>query len=66
MGFPENLSRIQTERGVTNYKLAKAIGISQTTIANWKDGTSKPRTLYINALADYFGCTVDKLLKEDK
>lgn len=65
MGFPENLTRFQEERGLTNYKLAKALGISQTTIANWKDGTSKPHNLYINVLADFFGCTVDELLKED-
>ena len=65
MGFPENLTRIQNERGETNYRIAKALSISQTTIANWKDGTSEPRKLYINALAKYFGCTVDELLGGD-
>lgn len=66
MGFAENLARLQEERGETNYKIAKALGISQTTIANWKDGTSEPRTLYLNALADHFGCTVDELLAEQE
>jgi DNA-binding XRE family transcriptional regulator len=64
MGFSENLTRLQEERGVTNYKIAKALGISQTTIQNWKDGTSKPRYLYQIALAKYFGCTVEELLEE--
>lgn len=66
MGFPENLTRIQNERGVTNYKIAKALSISQTTIANWKDGTSKPRSLYINALAGYLGCTKESLLEGEQ
>lgn len=64
MGFSKNLARMQEERGVTNYKIAKALGISQTTVQNWKDGKSKPRSLYQIALAKYFGCTVDELLKE--
>ncbi len=66
MGFPENLARLQEERGVTNYKIAKDLGISQTSIANWKDGTSKPHKLYINALCGYFGCTESELLNSDK
>lgn len=65
MGFAENFLRLQASSGETNYKIAKALGISQTTIANWKDGTSKPRGLYLNALAIHFGCTVDDLLKEE-
>jgi DNA-binding XRE family transcriptional regulator len=61
LGFSKNLARMQEERGVTNYKIAKALGISQTTIQNWKDGKSKPRSLYLTALMRYFGCTLDDL-----
>lgn len=66
MAFAENLARLQEERGVTNYKIAKDLGISQTTVANWKDGTSRPHALYMNVLAGYFGCTIDELLNADE
>ena len=65
MGFAENFTRLQQEHKETNYKTAQALGISQTTIANWKVGTSRPRSLYLEAIARHFGCTVDDLLKED-
>ena len=39
MSFAENLARIQAERGVTNYRIAKEIDVNQTSIVNWKNGT---------------------------
>lgn len=38
MGFGENLARLQEEHGETSYRLAKAIGVHQTSITNWKNG----------------------------
>ena len=65
MGFAKNFTRLQQERKETNCKTAQALGISQTTIANWKDGTSRPRNLYLESVAQHFGCNVDDLLKEE-
>lgn len=62
--FVENLVRLQEKKGETNYRLAKAIGVHQTSIANWKAGITKPHPKHITALADHFGVTVDELLKE--
>lgn len=61
--FSKNLARLQAEQGITNYRLAKDIGVHQTTIQNWKTGT-KPHPNHIQLVANYFGCTVDDLLKE--
>lgn len=64
MAFSENLAHLQAERGITNYRLAKDIGVHQTTIQNWKTGT-KPHPNHILLVADYFGVTVDDLLSSD-
>lgn len=38
----ENLARLQAERGETNYRLAKILGVHQSSIANWKSGKIAP------------------------
>ena len=64
MSFAENLTRVQAERGVTNYRIAKEIDVSQASIANWKNGTM-PHPRNVKRLADYFNVTVDELLAEN-
>ncbi len=64
MSFSNNLSRLQIERGETNYKIAKEIGVHQSSIANWKAGIM-PHPRHIKLVADYFGVTVDDLLADD-
>lgn len=54
MGFPENLARLQDERGETNYRLAKEIDVSQTSIKSWKDGACYPHPRHIKRLAKHF------------
>lgn len=66
MSLPENLARLQAERGETNYRLAKEIDVSQTSIKNWKDGARRPHPRQIKKLAKHFGVTVDALLKPDE
>lgn len=62
--FSENLSRLQAERGETNYRLAKEIGVHQSSIANWKSGIV-PHPKHIRLLAEHFGVTVDELLSNE-
>lgn len=62
MSLPENLARLQAERGETNYRLAKEIDVAQTSIKNWKDGACRPHPRHIKKLANHFGVTVDALL----
>ena len=63
MSFPENLARLQTERGETNYRLAKEIDVSQTAIKNWKESVCRPHPRQVKKLAKHYGVTVDALLK---
>lgn len=66
MGFSENLIRLQAERDETNYRLAKSIGVSQSTIKNWRDGIRKPFSRHMKLLAEHFGVTLDELVKEQE
>lgn len=65
MGFPEKLSQLQKERGETNYRIAKEIGVHQTSVSNWKNGT-KPHPKHLQLLADHFGVSRDELIKEER
>lgn len=65
MSFSENLARLQLNAGETNYRIAKEIGVHQTSIANWKNGI-KPHPKHIKLLAEHFGVPESELLKDDK
>ena len=60
MSFAENLKRLQAEHGETNYRLAKDLGVSKSTITNWQTG-KKPNNLSIRAIAEHYGVTVEEL-----
>ena len=62
--FAENLARLQAEKKETNYRLAKELGVHQTSIQNWKNGTT-PHPKHIRLVAEHFGVTVDALLADD-
>ena len=66
LSFPENLARLQAERGETNYRLAKEIDVSQTSIKNWKESVCRPHPRQVKKLAKHYGVTVDVLLKSSK
>lgn len=63
MSISKNLLRFMEERGESNYRLAKDLGVSQSTIANWLNGR-KPTGIALKAIAAHYGCTVEDLLKE--
>ena len=65
MGLAKNLARFQAERGETNYRLAKAIDVSQTSIKNWKNGECRPHPKHAKRNADHYGETVEELMKEE-
>lgn len=58
MAFAENLALLQEQHNETNYRLAKAIGVHQTSIANWKERGIKPHPKHVKLVADHYGVTV--------
>ena len=66
MAFKENLAALQKEKFETNYRLAKSIGVHQTTVAKWRDGIAQPRLEHLGRLANHYGCSVGELIADKK
>lgn len=47
---------------VTAYQVAKATGIAQSTLSDWKKGRSIPKTDKIQKIADFFGVSLQYLM----
>ena len=58
----KNIEARCKERGITISALEKAVGLGNATIKGWSGASPKVDNLI--KVADYFGCTVDDLLKE--
>ena len=66
MTFSNTLKTLMESNGMTNYRLAKVLGCSQSSIANWLDGKTKPSPDRLQAIADCFHVSVSELLGETK
>ena len=62
----ENVNRLCEKHGISICALEKACGIGNGTIGRWPNGSAAPRVDKVKAIADYFGVTVDDLLKEQE
>lgn len=50
------------EKGITTYKLALECGLTGGAVDKWNE--SMPSVKSLKAVADYFGTTMDELLRE--
>ena len=60
--FSERIRQQRKEKGMTQQMVATALGVGQTTVANYENGTRLPDFEKLSAYADLFGVTVDYLL----
>lgn len=58
----QKIKALAKERGVTIQQLEQECGIGQRSIYNWD--TSVPAVDKVKAVADFFGITIDELMKE--
>ena len=65
MSIAGTITRLQFDRRESNYRLAKEIGVHQTTVKNWKSGACAPQYEHLKRIADHYGVTVDELMKEE-
>lgn len=63
MALAENISHIQLSRRETDYRIAKEIGVTQTSVKNWKSGIM-PHPKHLRRLAEHFGVTTEELLQD--
>jgi transcriptional regulator with XRE-family HTH domain len=64
--FKNRLSKLIKERKITQTELARALGVHRQNVYQWTAGKTKPRPDEFKRVAQYFGVTVDYLLKDDE
>ena len=58
LNFPEFLREKMRENHETAYRLAKEIGVSQSTIANWLEGRTFPQLAHLGKLEAHYQCKI--------
>lgn len=61
MGF----KTARKKAGKTADEVAEALGVSRQAVFGWERGEYFPETGKLVALADFYGCSIDALLRED-
>ncbi len=59
--FGKRLKEIREERGISQIKLASAIGVSKAIVSLWENGLREPTLSNLVLLADFFGQSIDYL-----
>ncbi len=66
MSFASKLQELRTEHGVSQEELAEMLHVSRQSVSKWERGKVYPEIDKLIALSDYFGVSLDELLKEKK
>jgi transcriptional regulator with XRE-family HTH domain len=59
--FGERLKELRLSRGLTQSSLAQIIHVTDRAIRQFESNQHSPNLVFLNALADYFGCSLDYL-----
>ena len=51
--------------GKTAGETAEFLGVSRMALWSWENGKTNPRAARLQEIAQFFGCTVDDLLRDD-
>jgi len=54
----EKYAQLRDQKGVTDYAVAQATGISKAFFSEWKRGAYQPKLPKLQKLAAYFGVSV--------
>jgi len=63
MKIGSNIAALRKEKGITQEELANALGVSAQAVSKWENNSSCPDVSLLTDIADYFGVTVDALLR---
>ena len=58
----EIYEKLRDERGVTDYRVATDLGLSRSTLSEWKSQKHKPNLDTLLKLASYFSVSVEYLI----
>ena len=62
VSFSERLKELREEKGLSLDKLAKALGLSDTTVCNWENGKHDIKSADLIKVAKFFSVPVEYLL----
>ena len=60
----EKIKKLRTGKGITQDTMAKALGVSPQSVSKWEQNTTSPDIGMLVPIADFFGVSVDFLLRE--
>ena len=63
MSIGEKIKELRTEKGLSQLKLAKIIGVSQKAIDYWERNVNEPKASYIIALVKTFEISYDEFFE---
>lgn len=63
MNIGNNIVTLRKQKGITQEELANALGVSAQAVSKWENNSSCPDVSLLTDIADYFGVTVDVLLR---
>ena len=64
MKIGEKIKELRIEKGLSQLKLAKAIGVSQKAIDYWERSVNEPKASYIILLVKTFAISYDEFFSE--
>lgn len=64
MNFNEKLIDLRKTKGMSQEELGAELKVSRQTISKWESGQSYPDFQRLVLLGDYFGLTLDELVKD--
>ncbi len=56
---------LRDAKGYKDSDVAKGIGVAQTMFSEWKNGKSIPKVDKLIKIADFFGVTLDELVRSN-
>ncbi len=64
MAVSEKLYMLRKKSGLSQEQLAERLGVSRQAISKWEQGSAVPESDKLVAISDYFGVSLDYLLKD--
>ena len=61
--FADNLNRLMGFHDLTNEKLSELVGVSRTTVSNWRTGTKEPNLSSLVKIVEVFGINPVRMAK---
>ncbi len=58
----EIYAKLRDQKGLTDYRISKELGISRTALSEWKKGTYKLKADKLQLIADFFGVPLEYLM----